>query len=131
MPKEKPHQDQGSIRGGDVLRIAETGYDGKIPNFALHDVEAELRNVQNGDVSLVFFIRDSKLVRYETRACKCISSEGGFSGSFPFEAFQLLERKSFGLTHGVIEVFVTIQDGKFVNCSVSIIRSFIPENDHE
>jgi hypothetical protein len=132
MPKEKPLQDQGSIRGGDVLRIAETGYNGKVPNFALHEVEAELRNVQNGDVSLVFIIRDSRLARYETRAYKCsYSSEGGFSGPFPFEAFQLLERKSFGLIHGVVEVFVTIQEGKFASCSVNIIRSFIPGGNYE
>jgi hypothetical protein len=131
MPKEKPLQGE-PIRGGDVIRIAETGYNGKVPNFALRDVEAELRNVQNGDVSLALFIRDSRLVRYEVRLYKCsFSSEGGFSGPWPFEAFKLVERKSFGLIHGVAEVVVTIQNGKFVNCSVSIARSFIPETDHE
>jgi len=129
---KKPLQGQGPIRGGDTLKVIENGYNGKVPNFTLHDVEAELRNVKNGDVSLVLIIRDSRLARYETRAYKSIySSEGGFSGPLPFEAFQLLERKSFGLMHGVVEVIVTVYEGKFAGCSASIIRSFIPGGNYE
>jgi len=131
MPKEKPLQGE-PIRGGDVLRITENGFDGKVPNIALHDVKAELRNVWNGEVSLVLIVRYSKLARYETRAYKCsFSPEAGFSGYLPFTAFKLLEKKAFGLIHGVVEVFVTIQEGKFVNCSVSVIRSFMPGDNHE
>jgi len=66
MPKEKPLQGQGPIRGGDTLRIAETGYYGNIPLAAVNALECELTGLTHGTATLTIHIKDSSLIRYVT-----------------------------------------------------------------
>jgi hypothetical protein len=126
MPKQIPLQGGKPIRGGDTPIIEQEGYCGKVPNTALREIEKELHGVLNGDVSLVFFIKDGSLSRFETRGWHCDYSTEGFSGRFPLKAFKLLEWKVTGLLHGTVEVSLAICDGCFLNCTANVVRSFIP-----
>jgi len=60
MPKEKPLQ-ENSIRGDDTLKIAETGYNGKIPVKDFMALEKELFGMTHGSVSLTIAIRGGQL----------------------------------------------------------------------
>ena len=103
------------------------GYNGEIPNNAILEIENELYRVYSGEISLVLFIRDGHLSRFETRARHCTYSNNGFSGRFPLKAFMLLEKKVSGFFYGYVEICLVIVDGCFQDFTVNITRSFIPE----
>jgi hypothetical protein len=127
VPKKLPPQGGEPIRGGGTPNKTQNGYSGRIPDASLREINRELHGVLNGDVSLVFFVKDGRLSRFETRAWRCAYSKtSGFSGRFPVEAFRTLEAKITGLLHGTVEVSLAICDGRFVNCMTSVIKSFVP-----
>ena len=64
MPKEKPLQGQGPIRGSDTLKIAETGYSGNIPAAAFKALECEVSGLMHGTATLVLHIKDGHISRF-------------------------------------------------------------------
>jgi hypothetical protein len=58
MPKEKPLQGHGPIRGNDTLIMAEKSDGANIPATVITRLEQEIQGVEFGGVSLIITIRD-------------------------------------------------------------------------
>jgi hypothetical protein len=81
MPKEKPLQGGGPLRGGDTSTIAEAAYSGKIPLSAFAAIERELTGLVYGTASIVFHVRAGKLARCEIEKCMSYLPEEPVRGS--------------------------------------------------
>jgi hypothetical protein len=66
MPKKKPLQGCGPIRGNEAFTISQIGFNGDIPLAAYKDLESEIAGLIFGSVSLVLYIKDGHLIRYTT-----------------------------------------------------------------
>ena len=60
MPKEKPHQSQGLIWGGDTPTIPQDTYSSKIPAEIIGRLEQEVQGIDFGGVSLIVTVRDGR-----------------------------------------------------------------------
>ena len=63
MPeKNMPRPSRELIRGGDITKIAQTGFVGNIPLVAIRELENEATGVMHGSVMLTIHIKDGNLV---------------------------------------------------------------------